>query len=253
MSAAWHTKVKAGLAALDPGECDPETLAFFRNHYQPNIPTVVDLASWPAMNWNLDSIGATVGLQTPVEVQTDREDDPDYEMRSYSHKSIVPFGWFADSVRNGRGNDVYMTAQNQSINSIALEPLWEDVGALPGFLRPNPSEGFVWIGRDTVTPLHHDETNNVMAQVMGTKLVRMFAPDERAKLSPSVGVHSNLGWVTDQMIADLELNVVDVWLRPGKALFLPIGWWHTVKAFGLATTLVYTNFIWPNFWGRTTD
>jgi hypothetical protein len=32
----------------------------------------------------------------------------------------------------------------------------------------------------------------------------------------------------------------------GEILFVPLGWWHQVKALDFSMTITYTNFVWPN-------
>jgi Cupin-like domain len=251
-SLQWMDNIRSSLATLQPGDVDSATGEFFTNYYQVNFPTVFKLKQWPALNWNVDTLRRKIGNPL-VEVQTNRLADVQYEINSLSHKATLPFQSFVDEMLNGPNNNIYMTAQNRSTNSAALQPLWEDVGVLPACLHQQPDAGFVWLGRDTVTPLHHDETNNLMCQVMGVKQIRLFSPDQRERLQPDLGVHSRLNWVTDAMVAERRLVVYDVWLSPGAALFLPIGWWHCVRAVGVAMTIVYTNFIWRNFWNRVTD
>jgi len=249
---AWMERVRGSLAELQPGQVDPATEQFFYNHYQANIPTMFKLKPWPAFEWTMDVLREKIGNPL-VEIQGDRLADLQYELNAPSHKMVMPFWPFLDEMTTGAANNVYMTAQNRSINSAALAPLWRDVGPLPGCLQQCPDAAFVWLGRDTITPLHHDESNNLMCEIMGWKLLRLFDPDQRDKLDNYIGVHSRLGWVTDAVVAERQLTVRDVWLQPGSAFFLPIGWWHCVKAVGVAMTLVYTNFIWQNYWGRVTS
>jgi hypothetical protein len=250
--AAWMERIRASLATMDAGAVDGATARFFYDHYRANVPTLLRLPRWPALRWTLEAMRREIG-DRPVEVQWDRLADPDYEVNAPRHKAVVPFAAFLDAMTSGAGNNVYMTAQNRSANAAALAPLWRDVGPLPPCLSPDPDAAFVWLGRDTVTPLHHDETNNLMCQVMGWKLLRLFDPDQRDRLDNHIGVHSRLGWVSDAMVADRGLTLREIWLPPGFALFLPVGWWHCVKSAGVAMTLVYTNFVWPNFWGRVTE
>ncbi len=247
----WIDNIRSSLAALQPGDVNTATQRFFYNHYQANVPTLIKLPHWPAFDWTLDALQRKIGNPL-VEVQGGRLADPLYELNADHHKVQMPFHKFLEEMVSGIGNNFYMTAGNRAVNSVALAPLWRDVGPLPLFLHSRPDDAFLWIGRDTITPLHHDETNNLMCQVMGWKLVRLFDPDQRDRLDHSVGVHSRLGWVTEAMVVERGLTVRDVWLGPGSALFLPIGWWHCVKSINVAITLVYTNFIWRNFWSRVT-
>jgi ribosomal protein L16 Arg81 hydroxylase len=46
------------------------------------------------------------------------------------------------------------------------------------------------------------------------------------------------------LLADATLY--DVVLEPGEILFMPLGWWHQVKALDFSVTMTFTNFRWPN-------
>jgi hypothetical protein len=247
----WHAHVMTQLRGLNPESYPDDSAAeFFSRFYQANYPCVVPLSDWPLRRWSLNDLVERVGNDTAVQIQVARDSNPDYEIQSHQHRGIMPFGAFISALP-AAGNDIYMTAQNQGDNLGAMAPIWEGVGALPSFLGADQTRGFIWLGCNTETPVHHDETNNVMCQVFGSKLVRLFAPDAREKLSPSTGVHSHLRWVSDRIIKERDIPFIDVILRPGQGLFLPVGWWHCVRAFAISMTIVYTNFIWPNFWGRT--
>lgn len=253
MTQRWMDGVLDRLARIQP-EAEQPASQFLNTFYRTNQPITFQFGeNWPATRWTIDRLRHLIGDETRVEVQVDRSRDPLYELRSADHRCKIRFKDFVRAMEYGPENDVYMTAQNSATNAEALAPVWRDVGPLPEFLRPNPAAGFFWLGSTTTTPLHHDETNNVLLQVMGTKLVRMFPPGQRDKLSPGPGVHSELGWVDDDVIEARGLEHQDVMLSPGRALFLPIGWWHCIRSVGMACTIVYTNFIWENFFGRVTD
>jgi len=40
--------------------------------------------------------------------------------------------------------------------------------------------------------------------------------------------------------------VYDVELQPGEIIFMPLAWWHQVKALDFSVTATFTNFLWPN-------
>lgn len=254
--AGWMARNRAALRALrmtPEQEADDFVAQFFRHHYTTNSVIQFGFAGWPALDWTIDSLRTKVGADTPVQVQVGRTEDPHYELRSEAHRETMPFGDFLGAVTNRPGNAVYMTANNRSQNDAALAPLWPDVVPLPRFLRDRSADGFIWLGRNTVTPLHHDETNNLLCQVMGSRIVRLFPPEDRDKLSPTVGVFSDLKWVNTKDIAERGLRHIDVHMNPGDALFVPIGWWHCVVGIDVSLMISFTNFVWQNFWGRVTD
>src|SRR5450432_3187078 len=127
----------------------------------------------------MDYLRQNFGDKT-VEVQKGRERDTNYESNSGAHKKQMPFAQYVDLVeKSGKTNDFYITANNSGINRDALAGLWNDIVLFPDYLRTDdPSNrGFFWFGPEgIVTPLHHDLTNNFMAQVTGRKLVKLMAP-----------------------------------------------------------------------------
>jgi hypothetical protein len=57
-----------------------------------------------------------------------------------------------------------------------LQELWDDIEGIPPYLVENDqNKGFFWFGpAGTITPLHHDLTNNFMVQICGRKHVKII-------------------------------------------------------------------------------
>jgi ribosomal protein L16 Arg81 hydroxylase len=227
---------------------------FLQQYYRSNRPVIITgmLEHYPARSkWTLDYFAEHFGERL-VEVQFGRDADPQYELNSIAHKRQLKFGDYVELVRgSGSSNDFYMTANNDSKNHASLKELWNDVGALPEYLDDDPARrGFFWFGpAGTITPLHHDLTNNFMAQIVGRKRVRLVAPCDLAK----VYNHRHCFTELDARKVDLarypamaDVTIHDVTLAPGEILFLPVGWWHHVEALDISVTLASTNFLWPN-------
>jgi ribosomal protein L16 Arg81 hydroxylase len=109
-----------------------------------------------------------------------------------------------------------------------------------------------WIGpAGSFTPLHHDLTNNFLCQLVGRKHVKLVPPSETPKLYNDRHVFSAVG---DLDAADLasrfplaaSARFYDLVLQPGEILFIPVGWWHQVRALDFSVSMTCTNFIWPN-------
>jgi ribosomal protein L16 Arg81 hydroxylase len=111
----------------------------------------------------------------------------------------------------------------------------------------------MWIGpAGTFTSLHHDLTNNLIAQLVGRKQVKLVPASEVGKLYNHRHVFSEISDLDDPTIDMTRfprlpgLRVYEVTLAAGEILFVPFAWWHQVRALDFSVTVTYTNFHWPN-------
>jgi hypothetical protein len=239
---AWIESVRAALLRA-PGQG-----AFFTHHWATHSPGLFTVQPSAAMSWTLDSLRQSAAAAIEVEVQAGRLGDGEYESRSHHHRKRMPFKDFLDLVESGPANDVYMTANNSAANVALLGALADDLRPLPPLLRPDPKQGFLWIGRDTLTPMHHDLTQNVLIQLVGTKVIRLVSPVEQRKLGNTLHVFADFHWLDEALATARNISFTEVTLTPGKALFVPVGWWHCVRAAGFSVTYTSTNFLWANDW-----
>ncbi|KAJ5882132.1 uncharacterized protein N7529_000804 [Penicillium soppii] len=115
----------------------------------------------------------------------------------------------------------------------------------------------VWIGHPpTYTPLHKDPNPNMFVQLAGQKVVRLLAPKEghaifaavRGQLGKS-GSQEAAAFRGEEMMQGDERALLDemVWgkaaesgfearLGAGDGLFIPKGWWHSIKGIGEGVT-----------------
>lgn len=231
---------------------------FLHRYYAPGRPVILtgEMAGWPACErWTPDYLARTVG-DRQVEFQDGRSGDERFEIYKEQHRRTASFAEFmARITRPDAGNDAYLTAYNSGANASALAPLERDLGFPDKFLSAAGSarNGMMWIGpAGTVTSLHHDLTNNLVAQVVGSKRLKLIPAAQVGRLYNHLHVFSE--------IADLDrvaharerfpllegVNVYDLTLEAGEMLFIPLGWWHQVKSLSFSVTLTYTNFLWPN-------
>jgi hypothetical protein len=227
---------------------------FLREFYSQSQPVIITgmMDDWPAMQkWNLDYFAEKAG-EREVEVQFGRTNDPNFEINGPKLKRKMPFGEYIDMVRNaGVTNDFYMTANNSGHNKQAIRELWQDVIQIPEYLKgEDPTEGFFWLGpAGTITPFHHDLTNNFMAQVIGRKRVLMIPSSELPRTYNHLHCFTPVdGCKIDynQFPAMRDATVQEVILNPGEILFLPVGNWHFVEGLDVSCTMSFTNFVFDN-------
>ena len=123
----------------------------------------------------------------------------------------------------------------------------------------------VWIGHPpTYTPLHRDPNPNLFVQLAGRKVVRLLSPEDGSALFGSVrkrtGKSGDRGATVfrgDEMMQGEERTLLEqaVWggggsiaadaasregyeaqLDAGDAVFIPKGWWHSIKGVGEGVT-----------------
>jgi hypothetical protein len=184
--------------------------------------------------------------------------------RAYTDPSwgqkIVTFRDFLDTYMTSEAAEIGYLAQHTLFtqipklrNDIVIpDYCYSDPGKLPDNVAPTPplEEPLInaWLGpRGTVSPLHTDPYANVLAQVMGSKYVRLYAPQETPRLFPR-GIEE--GGVDMSNTSRIEVEAEgggeelmeeerEVWkqaeyvecvLKEGELLFIPAGWWHYVRS-----------------------
>lgn len=137
---------------------------------------------------------------------------------------------------------------------LAQHPLFEQLPALCDDFEPpllcalgRLQHVNAWLGSaGTITPLHFDSYDNVLAQVAGHKYVRLYDADQTPFLyrrhsggdsaADGLAAQGNLSAV-DVECPDLEVfplfekaRYTEVVLAPGEMLFIPARCWHYVRS-----------------------
>jgi hypothetical protein len=114
----------------------------------------------------------------------------------------------------------------------------------------------LWMGlAPTYTPFHRDPNPNLFLQLAGRKIVRLFPPDVGATIFAEVqeklGRSASSTFRGEEMMQGPEKDLLEreVWeqkghgadgheavLDHGEALFIPLGWWHSIKGVGIGVT-----------------
>jgi hypothetical protein len=225
---------------------------FLEKYYAANRPVIFVglMEDWPALGrWNPQYFKTAYG-DNLVEVMTGRNQDPRYEINLKAHKREIRFAGYVDMVTStGESNDCYLVANNGFFSRPEMQPLLADIRFFDEHLDPTKSAGRVhfWFGpAGTVTQLHHDEMNILMAQVYGRKRIILISPDQSHRLYNEIGVYSEVDCENPDFERHpdfCEVQQLHVVLEPGETLFLPVGWWHHVRALDVSITVTFTNFV----------
>ncbi|KAI9759037.1 MAG: hypothetical protein M4579_002626 [Chaenotheca gracillima] len=119
----------------------------------------------------------------------------------------------------------------------------------------------IWIGRaPTYTPLHRDPNPNLFVQLVGKKTVRLFKPEVGAgvfaHVQAQLGRQGSAVFRGEEMMQGPERKLLEeaVWsehapdgfaveLEQGDGLFIPKGWWHSIKGVGSGITGSVRDFL----------
>jgi hypothetical protein len=109
----------------------------------------------------------------------------------------------------------------------------------------------IWIGGgDNVTPFHCDQSDNLLAQVVGKKRVLLASPAQRAKMYPfgpfryALPIFSRIDTSEPNPSRFPRFQEVDFLtgtILPGEMLFIPVHWWHEVRGLDVNISV---NFWW---------
>ena len=229
---------------------------FFEHYYRHNQPVILEglAKAWPALDrWRPDYLIQILGDEM-VEVTTDRESDPDYDMNFKKHSTDMCMADFLNKVQAlEHSNDIYMTANNRMMERPAFQKLIEDVQPPLAYVQNKNFAGgtSLWMGPSgTKTPLHHDNTNILFCQVVGRKEFHMVSPLETTLLQWATRTYynkANLNPVDLEQFPELaDVPIHSCVLKPGDALFIPVGWWHQVQSLDFSISLSFTNLLRPN-------
>ncbi|KAF7115231.1 hypothetical protein CNMCM5793_001658 [Aspergillus hiratsukae] len=206
--------------------------------------------------------------QSPSETKSPGETIPESSELSF-RQFHAPLSLFLDWMRTAESQSQATRLYLAQCQLLDLPPVLRDDFPTPDLvLRAGKGDVYdtnVWIGHPpTYTPLHRDPNPNLFVQIAGHKVVRLLAPDAGQRVFASV--RRRLGCSGDreaaafrgvEMMQGQERTLLEqaVWddgdsngtnnvldegyeahLETGDGLFIPKGWWHSIKGVGEGVT-----------------
>jgi ribosomal protein L16 Arg81 hydroxylase len=256
-----HANISLKLAELSPKQQQVERRdqispqEFLENYYATSTPVILTgmMKSWQAMSvWTPEYLKDVYG-DVEIEVQTNRNADHLYEINVDQHRSNMLMRDYVDLILHGGStNDYYMVANNYNLERDEMKSLLNQIELFPGYLDAQDTKGrtYFWLGpAGTVTPLHHDPSNLMMAQIYGRKQWKLIPPYCNHLMYNYKGVFSEVDLDKpdyDRYPLFKQIKTIDVVLEPGEVIFIPVGWWHYVRSLDISISLSFTNFVFPN-------
>ncbi|KAG0626217.1 hypothetical protein M758_2G111700 [Ceratodon purpureus] len=241
----------------------PTVEEFVNGCYQAQTPMVIRgaMETWASRKWTPESLKEKFGhLNVPVELGFWKEEEGRYgDYRDLYQESITHAGskeYFMAHQPMSLTDfiDIFMCKREDSssppplIGYMAQHQLLTEV---PGMANDIPDPDYVkaqravyqrniWLGpAGTISPLHFDPYHNILAQIWGTKHIRLYAPEESSRLYPFT---SSMFLRNTSQLNPEDLNASKKWpefekaqhwdceLRAGEMLYIPLKWWHYVRA-----------------------
>ncbi|XP_008839959.1 bifunctional peptidase and arginyl-hydroxylase JMJD5 isoform X2 [Nannospalax galili] len=192
------------------------TLQYFRKHFLiPGRPVILEGVAdhWPCMRkWSLDYIREIAGCRTvPVEVGS-RYTDEDWS------QTLMTVSEFIHKYIESEAQDVGYLAQHQLFDQIP--ELKQDISIPDYCCLGNGEEEEItinaWFGpQGTVSPLHQDPQQNFLVQVdVENPDLEKFPKFAKAPFLSCI-------------------------LSPGETLFIPVKYWHYVRALDLSFSVSF--------------
>ncbi|CAJ1076066.1 lysine-specific demethylase 8 isoform X2 [Xyrichtys novacula] len=228
----------------------PSLESFNTNYLLPLRPVILEgiIDHWPALNqrpWSIEYLRSVAGCRTvPVEVGS-RYTDEEWS------QTLLTVNEYIDRYIEHKdgGKAVGYLAQHQLFDQIP--ELKEDI-RLPDYCCLGEGEEDnitvnAWFGPGgTVSPLHQDPQQNFLAQVVGSKYIRLYSPEDSDKLYPH---QSQLLHNTSQVeVENPDMDrfpkfaatpYLDCVLKPGEVLFIPVKHWHYVRSLELSFSVSF--------------
>jgi len=210
--------------------------AFLRDYQQPQMPAILKgwMNDWPAAKWDFDFFKQHFG-HIPVQAAVDLTVGGLMDLYVDANVKDMSTSAFIDLVQDPRrSKPCYLYQMQASRFPGASEAL-----RFPTF--PHLGEGYstdyamnVWLGSEnTKLTFHFDLGDNFLAQIQGTKRVRLVRMKDSRCMYPSRRNLTESEIDSDDFNAKthprfLDATVYEAILQPGDIVYIPKGCWHEV-------------------------
>ncbi|KAI8823953.1 uncharacterized protein EV422DRAFT_518430 [Fimicolochytrium jonesii] len=241
----------------------PPPLLTFQSRLTSPTPTPLliknALTHWPALStrpWSdFTYLRRIAGMHRTVPVEIGSK----YTDEKWTQK-LVSFGEFWERWIEGGGDEgsetpqVAYLAQHDLFSQI---PRLRDDICVPDYcyLSSDSSSSSsdseiktnAWLGPpSTISPLHTDPHDNLFAQIVGYKYIRLYSPSQTPHLYPiSDSILGNTSEVDVEVVNHakypdfLKAEYVECCVGPGDLLFIPRGWWHYVRGLSVSFSVSF--------------
>ncbi|XP_068583980.1 lysine-specific demethylase 8 [Cebidichthys violaceus] len=228
----------------------PSLESFSTNCLLPLKPVILEgtIEHWPALNqhpWSIAYLRSVAGCRTvPVEVGS-RYTDEEWSQTLLTVNEFIDRYILSEEGASGSG---YL-AQHQLFDQIP--ELKEDIRPPDYCCLGEGDEDDItvnaWFGPGgTVSPLHQDPQQNFLAQVVGSKYIRLYSPEDTDKLYPhqSQLLHNTSQVEVENPDAERfpefsRAPYLECVLHPGDVLFIPVRHWHYVRSLELSFSVSF--------------
>ncbi|KAL8795261.1 MAG: hypothetical protein Q9195_002272 [Heterodermia aff. obscurata] len=230
----------------------PAISRWFKRSHQQDQPLKLDLSY-------LEQFGDAI---VPLELNSNSDFHPDQQNTPF-HRSEAPLSIFLRWAESADAHSPQRLYLAQASISDLPEQLRNDLPT-PKFVsdagKGDIYDTNLWLGvAPTYTPLHRDPNPNLFVQLAGRKIVRLLPPEAGQEIFSAVvaalGRDASTIFRGDEMMHGDEKRLLEdqIWcdrdagkssgfpghetsLSSGDGLFIPKGWWHSIKGVGAGIT-----------------
>ncbi|MDT0125306.1 cupin-like domain-containing protein [Paenibacillus sp. RRE4] len=232
---------------------------FIKEYLKKNRPVIITgLADeWPARSKWLEEgyLEKVIGnKRVTVTISKDKTVvNPD---KGWKYKQMhIPFMDFIRLLNDEKEKKIYYYLEAATVEN--LSPMLLEDFNIPECIprRASKVQTNLWIGSGgNINPIHYDFSSNFLTQIKGEKRVLLFPPSMTDNLygnmynirskSMNLSPFNLINPDYEKYPKAKDATPIEVILKEGEMLFIPIFWWHFVETLAMEKTISL------NFWWR---